>query len=101
MGARSPPFKSCVNKFPLYDASTDAAVAVAAQHLAGQRARVSRVLDHDRAVDDHGGAVAAGISMRIGVGGAVFEVGGIEERDGGVEDRPRQTESPPFQRVGG
>src|SRR6516225_3036075 len=58
MGGHWPSFKSCVNKFPLYNVSTDAAVAVAPQHLARQRARVSRVLNYDRAVDDHGGAVA-------------------------------------------
>src|SRR6516225_4946614 len=101
MGARSPSFKSCVNKFPLYNVSTDAAVAVAPQHLARQRARVSRVLNYDRAVDDHGGAVAAGISMRIGIGGAVFEVGGIEDRHVGAVAFSQQTAIPQFQRASG
>src|SRR5215472_14013096 len=101
MGAHSPSFKSCVNKFPLYNVSTDAAVAVAPQHLARQRTRVSRVLNYDRAVDDHGGAVAAGISMRIGIGGAVFEVGGIKDRHVSAVTFAQQAAILQFQRTRG
>src|SRR5262249_49186369 len=101
MGARSPPFKSCVNKFPLFNVSTDAAVAVAPQHLARQRARVSRVLDHDGAVDDHTGALAAGISMWSGRGSAILKLGGIKDRPVGAATFPQQTAILQFQRAGG
>src|SRR5437868_14836888 len=68
----------------------DVAVAVAPQHLARQRAGVGRVLDHDRAVDDDGGAFAGRILMRISVGRTVLEVLGIEDGHVGAVALPEQ-----------
>src|SRR6516225_7875009 len=49
------------------------------QHLARQRSGVSGILDNDDAVDQHSGAVAARIAMRICIGGAVVKVGRVED----------------------
>src|SRR5215472_10812349 len=61
--------------------SADTAVGTAAQHDAGCRASVARIVDHDDAVDDDGRARAAGIAVRVGVGGEVLEVRGVEDRN--------------------
>ena len=61
---------------------------IAAQHLAGQRAGMDRVFDDRHAVDQHRGARAARIAMRIGVGRPLLEVGGIEHRHVGAITEP-------------
>ena len=60
--------------------SADTYAGVAPQHLARQRAGVGRVLDHEGAVDDDGGACAARELVRIGVGGAIGKIVRIEDR---------------------
>ena len=60
------------------------AVGAAAQHDAGQGAGMGRVVDDDDAVDDRAGARARGIAVRLGIGRAVAEIGGVEDRDVGA-----------------
>src|SRR6185312_11645767 len=66
------------------------AARIAAQHFAGQGAGVGCVLDHERAVDDHRGARAARELMRLGVGGAVGEIVGVEDDHIGAKTLAQQ-----------
>src|SRR5947209_1754721 len=59
------------------------------------------ILDHDGAVDDHGGARAAGVLVRIGIGGAVAEIIWIEDRHVGAKAQPQQAAIPELERASG
>jgi hypothetical protein len=54
--------------------SRNIARGVAPQDPSGKRSRMRRVINHRHAVDQNGGAIAAGILMRIIAGRAIPEI---------------------------